>query len=69
MYRDTSWNNIIVHLSVEVVKERNGESINIDIYCYTTTISRLDKFEPVTVGRIPRIISRYIFDFCRMVDQ
>ena len=67
-YRDTSWNNIIVHQPVKVVKERNEEYINIDLYCcYTTTICRLDKIEPATVGHIPRIISRYIFYFCRTV--
>ena len=69
VYRDTSWNNIIIHQPLKVVKERNEESINIDLYCYKTTISRLDKIEPVTVGHIPRIILRYIFYFCRSVDQ
>ena len=65
VYRDTSWNNIIIHQEVKVVKERNEESINIDLYCcYTTTISRLGKIEPVTVGHIARIIY-----FCKTVDQ
>ena len=58
VYRDTSWNNIIINQLVKVMKERNEETINIDLYCcYTTTIGRLDKIEPVTVGHIPRIIS------------
>ena len=70
MYRDTSWNNITIHQPVRVMKKTNEESINIDLYCCSKiTISRLDKIEPVTVGQIPRVISRYAFYFCWTMDQ
>ena len=70
VYRDISWNNIIIHQPVKVMKEKNEESINTDLYCcYTTTSSRLDKIEPATVGYKPRITSRHTFYFCRTVDQ
>ena len=70
VHRDTSWNNITIHQPVKVMKERNEEFLNINVYCcYIITISRLDKTEPVSVGHISRVVSRNVFYFCRKVDQ
>ena len=37
-----------------------------DPYCCKITISRLDRIGPVTVGHIPREISRYVYYFLAM---
>ena len=63
MYRDTSWRNISLHQQVGVSKETNLLSIEKDPYCCKISISRVDRIGPVTVGHIPRELSRFVFYF------
>ena len=46
-----------------VLKEVNNIFIDIDPYCCRITIKRVDRIEPVTVGPVPRELSRFIFYF------
>ena len=50
-------------MPVKVMKETNKESINIDPYYCNIIVSRLAKIGPVTIGHIPRQISRHSFYF------
>ena len=61
VYRDTSWNQIYVNQAVIVHKKKNIVSLQIDPYCCAITITRVDKIGPVTVGHIPREISRFVY--------
>ena len=63
MYRGTSWRNISLHQQVGVAKETNELSIEKDPYCCKITITRVDRIGPVTVGHIPRELSRFVFYF------
>ena len=63
VYRETSWRNIHLHQHVVVLKEVNNISIDIDPYCCRITIKRVDRIGPVTVGHVPRELSRFIFYF------
>ena len=63
VYRKTSWRNIHLHQHVVVLKEVNNISIDIDPYCCRITIKRVDRIGPVTVGHVPRELSRFIFYF------
>ena len=62
VYRNTSWNQIYVNQAVVVHKE-NIVSLQIDLYCCAIMIIRVDKIGPVTVGHIPREISRFVYFF------
>ena len=55
VYSNTSWNQIYVNQAVVVHKEKNIVSLQIDPYCCV--------IGPVTVGHIPREISRFIYFF------
>ena len=44
-------------------KEVNNFSIDINPYCCTITVKRVDRIWPVTVSHVPRELSRYIFYF------
>ena len=46
-----------------VLKEVNNICIDIDSYCCRITIKRVDRTRPVTVGHVPRELSRFIFYF------
>ena len=63
IYHETSCRNIHLHQHVVVLKEVNNISINIDPYCCRITIKRVDRIGPVTVGHVPRELSRFIFYF------
>jgi len=63
VYRDTTWRNISLHQQVGVAKETNELSIEKDPYCCKITITRVDRIGPVTVGHIPRELSRFVFYF------
>ena len=63
MYRETSWKNISLHQQVKILKETNQLSINIDPYCCKITINRADRIGDITVGYIPRELSRFVFFF------
>ena len=63
VYRNTSWNQTYVNQAVVVHKEKNIVSFQIDPYCCAITITRVDKIGPVTVGHIPREISRFVYFF------
>ena len=63
VYRNTSWNQIYVNQAVAAHKEKNIVSLQIDPYCCAITITRVDKIGPVTVGHIPREISRFVYFF------
>ena len=63
VYRNTSWNQIYVNQAVVVHKEKNIVSLQIDPYCCAITITRIDKIGPVTIGHIPREISRFVYFF------
>ena len=58
VYRNTSWNQLYVNQAVIVHKEKNIVSPQIDPYFCAITITRVDKIGQVTVGHIPREISR-----------
>ena len=60
---ETSCRNIHLHQHVVVLKEVNNISINIDPYCCRITIKRVDRIGPVTIGHVPRELSRFIFYF------
>ena len=45
------------------LKEVNNIFIDIDPYCCTIAIKRLDRIGPVTVGHVPRELTRFIFYF------
>lgn len=63
VYRDTTWRNITLHEQVRVLKETNELSKEIDPYCCKITITRIDRIVAVTVGHIPRELSRFVFYF------
>ena len=63
LYRETSWRNMYLHQHVVVLKEVNNIFIDIDPYCCRITIKRVDRIGPVTVGPVPRELSRFIFYF------
>ena len=63
VYRNTSWNQIYVNQAVVVHKKKNIVSLQIDPYCCAITITRVYKISPVTVGHIPREISRFVYFF------
>ena len=56
--KDSSWKSIYVNQLVAVQKETENISLQIDPYCCRIIIRRTDKIGPVTVGHIPREISR-----------
>ena len=62
-YRDTIWRDIRVNQPVVVCQETNPLSKVYDPYCCKITISRRDRIGPVTVGHVPREISRYVYYF------
>ena len=63
VYRVTAWSNISLHQPVRILKETNLTSIEIDPYCCKVTIKRIDRIGDVTVGHIPRELSRYVYFF------
>lgn len=63
VYKGTSWKNIALHQAVKIMKETSQISMEIDPYCCKITITRPDKIGPVTVGHIPRELSRFIYFF------
>lgn len=63
VYRGTTWRNIHLHEQVGVSKETNEISKEKDPYCCKITITRVDRIGPVTVGHIPRELSRFVFFF------
>ena len=62
VYHEASLKNIHLHQHVVVLKEVNNISIDIDPYC-RITIKRADRIGSVTVGHVPRELSRFIFYF------
>ena len=63
VYRNTSWNQIYLNQAVVVHKEKNIVSLQIDPCCCAITITHVDKIGPVTVGHIPREVSRFAYFF------
>ena len=63
MYRDTNWNNARVNQPVVVCQESSAISKPYDPYSCKITITRPDRVGAVTVGHIPREISRYVHYF------
>ena len=63
VYRGYAWSNITLNQMVEVYKENNPVSMSHDPYCCKTTVRKIDRIGPVTVGHIPREISQYVFYF------
>ena len=63
VYKDSSWKSIHVNELVAVLKETDNKSLQIDPYCCRITITRADKIGPVTVGHIPRELSRFVYFF------
>ena len=63
VYRETTWKNIVLHQQVTVLKETNSMSIDIDPYCCRITIKRVYRIGDITVGHIPRELSRFVFYF------
>lgn len=63
VYRDVNWTNLVVHQPVRVSIETNPTSKAYDPYCCKITIRRLDRIGVVTVGHIPRELSRYVYYF------
>ena len=63
VYWNASWNQIYVNQAVVVHKEKNIVSLQIDPYCCAITITGVGKIGPVTVGHIPREISRFVYFF------
>ena len=61
VYQNTSWTNVVLHQAVNVKIENNAVSKAYDPYCCKITIRRPDKIGSVTVGHIPRELSRYVF--------
>ena len=68
VYKDSSWKSIYVNQLVAVQKETDNKSLQIDPYCCRITIIRADKIGPVTVGHIPREISRFVYFFLHEGD-
>ena len=56
--RNASWYQIYVIQAAVVHKEKN-----IDPYCCAIMVTRIDKIGPVTVGHVPREISRFVYFF------
>ena len=65
VYRDTTWRDIRVNQPVVVCQETNPLSKVYDPCCCKITIARRGRIGPVTVGHIPREISRYVYYFLR----
>ena len=63
VYRDTTWTNIALHQQVKVLKETNMLSKEIDPYCCKITIRWVNRIGEITVGHIPRELSRFVFYF------
>ena len=63
VYRDTNWNNARVNQPVVVCQESSAISKAYDPYSCKITITRPDRVGAVTVGHIPREISRYVHYF------
>ena len=63
VYRKTSWRNIHLHQQVVMLKEVNNISIDINPYCCRITIKRVERIGPLTVGHVPRELSRFILYF------
>ena len=43
------------------LKKVNNISINVHPYCCRIPIKRVDRIRPVTVGHVPRELSRFVF--------
>ena len=63
VYRNDNWTNIAVHQQVTVLKETDPVSKGYDPYCCKITVVRIDRIGPVTVGHIPRELSRFVHYF------
>lgn len=63
VYREGNWTNISLHQQVTVQKESDPVSMGYDPYCCKITIVRIDRIGPVTVGHIPRELSRFVHYF------
>jgi len=63
VYRNSTWRNVALHQQVKVLKETSTLSKDIDPYCCKITITRIDRIGNVTVGHIPRELSRFVFYF------
>lgn len=63
VYRQNEWTNISTNQVVNVCKETSANSIANDPYCCKITIQRKDRVGAVTVGHIPREISRFVYYF------
>ena len=61
VYRNSVWSNIAVNQIVEVHKENNAVSLSYEPYCCKITARKIDHIGPVTVGHIPREISRFVY--------
>ena len=57
VYRGNPQNNMTIHQPVKLMKETNGESININPYCCKIISDRLGKSGSVIVEHISREIS------------
>ena len=52
-----------MHQQIKVLKETNSISIDNDPHCCKITIKRVDRIGDITVGHIPRELSRFAFHF------
>ena len=59
----------ISHQHIVVLKEVNNISIDIDPYCCRIIIKRVARIAPVTVGHVPRELSRFVFYFIQEGGQ
>ena len=62
IYQEATWQSITLQ-QVKVLKETNSISIDTDLYCCKITIKRFDRFGDITVGHIPRELSRFVYYF------
>ena len=63
VYRNANWTDVRLHQAITVEVETNATSRAYDPYCCKISIRKPDRIGPVTVGHIPRELSRYVFYF------
>ena len=63
VYRGNNWRNIVIYQPGQVSIKTNAISKAYDPYCCKITITRRHRTGAVTVGHIPRELSRFLYYF------